>query len=318
MANESYIQYKLTNVRVTKLNNCGVPDTSSCSYFVDDCVISVEDTAENKDREEWFFENGQGNFCATVTTPPKTKWRNLVLTFNDTNPQLANFITGNPIVLDDDDTTLPNKIGIDEVFDSAVTANFALEGWTMIAATCDDLDGCTDDGSVLYGKVLYPFVKEGMLSDFTMQNDLANFVVNAIAVRNSPWGVGPYNVYKSEATATLGQPVPEFSAVPATAFKRMTLTKLPPPVADCDCLDITPALVFADSGVLTGTVTLPLRNGLPILPGYVSWGDATPVQLVTSGTTVQHVYGIAASYAPTYRPSGESAPTYVAPSTPIA
>ena len=317
MANESYIQYKLTSVRVTKLNSCGVPDSSSCSYFVDECVVSVEDTAEYKDREEWFFENGDGNFCATVTTPPKLKWRNLVLTFNDTNPQLANFLTGNPIVLDNDDTTTPNKIGFDEVFDSASVANFALEGWTRIAATCDDLDGCTDDGAVLYGKVLYPFVKEGTLGDFTMQNDLANFVVNAIAVRNSPWGVGPYNVYVSEATATLGQPVPEFSAVPTTAFKRMTRTELPPPNADCDCQDITPSLTFADSGVLMGTVTFPLRGGVPILPAIISWGDAMTTT-VTSGTTAQHTYGAPGSYAPTYRPTQESAPTYVAASTPIA
>jgi hypothetical protein len=128
-------------------------------------------------------------------------------------------------------------------------------------------------------------------------------------------------VYKSEATATLGVPVPLFSAVPATRFKQMSLTKLAPPVqpVDCDCQDLTPTLAFADTGtgLHHGTITLPLRNGSPIVPGYVTWGDASPAALVTAGTTVQHNYAIAGSYAPTYKPL-EAGPSYVAVSTPIA
>lgn len=318
MATTDPILYKLTKVRVTKLNRCGVPVDSTCSFVVDECVVSVEETGEYKDREEWFPENGDGDFCATVTTPPKKKWLNLTLTFNDTNPLLVNFLTGSTILLDDDDTPAPNTIGYGDDYGSADLANFALEGWTRIAADCLDLNACPDDGSENFGYVLYPWVKEGTIGDVTYQNDLATFVVTAIAVRNSPWGTGPYNVAKSEATATLGLPVPLFSAVPQTRFKQMITTKLAPPDPNsCDCQDLTPTLVFADSGVLTGQVTLPLRNGSPILPGYVNWGDATAPTLVTSGTTSTHVYGIAGSYVATYKPL-ESGPSYVSASTPIA
>lgn len=321
MANRTMIRYKLVTVRATLLNRCGVPIDGACSTLVDRCIISLEESPEYKDREEWFFENGDGDFCATVTTPPKKKWANVVLTFNDANPVMANFLTGSTILLDNDDSLTPNQIGYGDDYGSADLANVGIEIWTRIAAECDDLVACPDDGSEDFGYILYPWVKEGTIGDVTYENGLANFVVNAIAVRNSPWGVGPYSVYKSEATATIGQPVPLFSAVPATRFSQVSLTKLPPPnQAGCECQDLTPALEFADTGtgLHHGTVTLPLRNGVPIVPGYITWGDAGAAQLVTSGTSVLHNYAIAGSYAPTYKPSAESSATYTAVSTPIA
>lgn len=318
MTNKTFIPYKLTKVRVTRVDPvCGtIP--GGCTAFVDDCVVSIEETGEYKDREEFFPENGDGNFCATVTSPPLRKWLNLTLTFNDVNPAMIPYLTGDTVLLDNDDSTVPNQIGYGVDYGDTLLSAFALEGWTRIANTCDGAGSCDATGDELFGYTLYAWVKEGTMGDVTYQNDLANFVVEAIAVKNSPWGVGPYNVVKSEATATINLPLPLFSAYPTTRFKQQILTRLDPPTAQCDCIDVAPALTFADSGVLTGTVTLPLRNGVPLLPGYVHWGDATPDTLVTSGTTVQHVYGIAASYAPTYKLSQQSGPTYTAASTPIA
>lgn len=317
MANQTFIPYKLTTVRVTRVDpTCGTRG-DDC-FFVDNCIVSIEETSEYKDREEWFPENGDGDFCATITTGPKLKWLNLTLTFNDVNPAMIPYLTGDTVLLDDDDTTVPNQIGYGRDYGAVDLSAFALEGWTRIAAVCDDLDGCPDDGEERFGYTLYAWVKEGTMGDVTYQNDLANFVVEAIGVRNSPWGVGPYNVFKSEATATLGQPVPLFTTYPVTRFKQMAITKLPPPVASCDCQDISPTLAFADTGTLIGTVTLPTRDGAPILPGYVDWGDGGADTLVTSGTTAEHTYGIAGSYVATYRPSNESGPDYVSASTPIA
>jgi hypothetical protein len=315
--NQSFIQYKLTKVRLTRLNRCGVRVDDGCSVFVDNCIVSIEETAEYKDREEWFFENGDGDFCSAITTAPKLKWLNLTLTFNDVNPGIIPFLTGDTVITNDAST--PQQIGYGRDYGAADLSNFALEGWTRIAETCDVPDACPDDGSELYGYTLYAWVKEGTMGDVTYQNDQANFVVEAIAVRNSPWGVGPFNVVKSAAVATLNVPMPLLTAYSTNRFKEVLLTTLPPPFTQCDCIDFTPsALTFADTGVLTGTLTLPLRGGSPIVPGYVTWGDATPPELVTAGPTVQHVYGIAASYAPTYKPTNESGVTYAAVSTPIA
>jgi hypothetical protein len=313
--NQSFIQYKLVGVRLTKLNRCGVRVDDGCSVFVDNCIVSVEETTEYKDREEFFFENGDGDFCSTITVGPKIKWLNLTLTFNDVNPGVIPFLTGDTVILND--AVPPQQVGYGRDYGAVNLSNFALEGWTRIAETCDLPDACPDDGSELFGYTLYAWVKEGTMGDVTYQNDLASFVVEAIAVRNSPWGVGPFNVVTSEAAATLGVPMPLLTPYATTRFKEVILTKLAPPFFQCDCTDLTPtALTFADTGALEGTLTLPLRNGTPIVPGYVTWGDATPPQLVTAGPTAVHTYGAPASYAPTYKPL-QSSVTYAAASTPI-
>jgi hypothetical protein len=302
--NQSFIQYKLAGVRLVRLNRCGVRVDDGCSVFVDNCIVSIEETGEYKDREEWFFENGDGNFCSTVTTAPLLKWLNLTLTFNDVNPAVIPFLTGDTVILDD--ATPPKQVGYGRDYGAASLSNFSLEGWTRIAETCDLPDACPDDGSELFGYTLYAWVKEGTMGDVTYQNDLANFVVEAIAVRNSPWGTGPMPLLTSYSTSR---------------FKEVILTKLAPPFFQCDCIDLSPAaLTFTDSGtgIHHGTLTLPTRGGSPIVPGYVTWGEAVPPQLVTAGTTVLHNYIAAGSYAPTYKPSGESGVTYAAVSTPIA
>jgi hypothetical protein len=317
--NQSFIQYKLTGVRLTKLNRCGVRIDDGCSVFVDNCIVSIEETGEYKDREEWFFENGDGNFCSTVTTPPLLKWLNLTLTFNDVNPAVIPFLTGDTVILND--ATPPQQVGYGRDYGAASLSNFALEGWTRIAETCDLPDACPDDGSELFGYTLYAWVKEGTMGDVTYQNDKADFVVQAIAVRNSPWGTGPFNVVTSEAAATLGQPLPLLTAYSTARFKEVILTKLPPPFFQCDCIDLTPTLLtFTDTGtgLHHGTLTLPTHGSTPIVPGYVSWGDATAPQLVTAGPTVLHNYSVAGTFTASYRPSGESSVTYTTAPTAIA
>lgn len=317
--NQTFIQYKLVGVRLTKLNRCGTRIDDGCSVFVDSCVVSIEETGEYKDREEWFFENGDGNFCSAITTPPLLKWLNLTLTFNDVNPGVIPFLTGDTVILND--ATSPQKVGYGRDYGAASLSNFALEGWTRIASSCDVPDACPDDGSDLFGYTLYAWVKEGTMGDVTYENGLANFVVEAIAVRNSPWGVGPYNVVASAATATLGLPMPLLTAYSTVRFKEVILTTLPPPFFQCDCIDLTPAaLTFTDTGtgLHHGTLTLPLRGGNPIVPGYVSWGDATAPELVTAGPTVQHNYSAGGTYTATYKPSSESGVTYTTAPTVIA
>lgn len=313
MSNNCFQQFKLPRIRATLLDACGAPVDNGCSFVVTDGIVSIAETAEYRDREEFFPENGNGDFCMEETTPPLLKWLNLVITFCGVDPQLVNILTASPIILDNDDTSSPNQIGYGVDQGNVANSNFALEGWTRLGGSSN----CSG-GVLQYGYVLYPWIKEATIGDVTYQNDTAQFVVNARAARFSTWGTGPYNVALSEATATINQPVPLFSAIPATRFKQTMTTRLAPPPAVCGCQDLTPSLTFADTGVLIGTVTFPTRGGVPILPGYVNWGDASAPQLVTSGTTVNHTYAAPGNYVATYKPSAESSPTYTSASTAIA
>jgi hypothetical protein len=311
-ANEANVYYQLTTIRATKLSSCGVPQ-EDCSSLTDECVVSIEETGEYRERQEFFPENGAGRFCMERTNPPLRKWVNLTIIFNDTNPKMINFFTGDTIELND--AAVPEAIGYSVTQDAVYDAHVALEGWLNVGARCGDEDVCTEDGTEPFGYLAYFHVKEGTIGDRTYGNDTITFTVNAIATRQNSWGTGPYNVVKSAAVATLGDPMPLFSSASGKYYAQI-FTEMAPPTPQCDCIDLVPVLLFADTGVLTGTVTFPTLAGS--LPADIDWDDATPVETVTSGTTASHVYGIAGSYAPTFKPRNTSSATYVAASTPIA
>jgi hypothetical protein len=311
-ANEANVYYQLTTVRATKLSSCGVPQTT-CSSLTDECVVSIEESGEYRERQEFFPENGAGKFCMERTSPPLRKWVNLTIIFNDTNPKMINFFTGDTVEFNN--AAVPEAIGYSVTQDAVYDAHVALEGWLNVGARCGDEDVCTEDGTEPFGYLAYFHVKEGTIGDRTYGNDTITFTVNAIATRQNSWGVGPYNVTKSAAVATLGDPWPLFSSASGKYYEQI-FTEMAPPTPQCDCIDLVPVLLFADTGVKTGTVTFPTLAGS--LPADIDWGDLSPVETVTSGTTASHVYALAGSYAPTFKPRNTSSATYVAASTPIA
>lgn len=311
-ANEANVYYQLELVRATKLGVCGTPETV-CSSLTDRCVVSIEESTEYRERQEFFPENGAGQFCMERTSPPLPKWVNLVITFNDTNPKMINFFTGSTLELND--AAVPEAIGYSMIQTGTANVHVALEGWLNLGARCDDEDVCTEDGLPEHGYLAYFHIKEGTIGDRTYGNDTITFTVNAIAVRQNNWGTGPYNVVQSEAVATAGDPFPLFSSASGKYYTQI-FTKMQPPTPQCDCIDLVPVLLFADTGVLTGTVTFPTLAGS--LPADINWGDATPVETVTSGTTASHIYAAPGNYVVTFKPRNYSSATYVSASTPIA
>lgn len=288
MADKCFIQFKLPRVRHTLLDACGVPVVGSCSTIATDGIVMIEETTNYRDREEFYPENGNGDFCAEETTPPLAKWVGLKITYCGVDPQLVNMLTGNPVLLDD--AVTPNQIGYGVDQGAPNLSNFGFEGWTRLTGSSN----CAGS-TIQYGYVLYPWVKQATISDVTYQNDTASFVIEAIAVRFSQWGVGPYNVVTSEAVATLGNPFPLFSAITAARYKDVLVTKLAPPPSACGCVALPLAFPVALSKVtLTVTLTVPTPTAT-YLPATVDWGDGTIVQ-VTVGPTVQRVYAGAGTY----------------------
>lgn len=238
MTSICYTPFKVPRVRATKVDvNCGVPVTG-CSTVVTDGIISIEMTKEYEDREEFFVKNGDGTFCVRETNPPILKWINLVLTFCNVDPELVNIMTSEPLVLDD--APSPRATGYSTQEGSAALASFALEGWTRLANVTNG-PACT--GGVEYGYTLFPWIVEGTVGDLTYENGAANFVVNARTRGGSNWGLGPYMVDLSDATATLDQQIPLLTPITSIQHSRMFLTRLAPPASACGCqvlADLTP------------------------------------------------------------------------------
>jgi hypothetical protein len=223
-----FTPFKIPRVRVTTLNSCGQAATGSCAQVTSDGIISIAQTKEYEDRQEFFVKNGDGLFCVRETNPPVLKWINLVISFCNVDPELLNIMTGNSLVADD--SSAARKTGYNEDENAATLSNFALEGWTRLAN-----QGVACTGGTQYGYTLYPFVKEGTIGDITYQNDTVTFIVNARTASNSLWGVGPYFVDLSDNVATLDTPIKLLTAIGSTTHQRMFITRMAPPTASCGC-----------------------------------------------------------------------------------
>lgn len=228
MAAVCFTPFKIPRIRVTRLNSCGQVVTGSCSQVVTDGIISIEMTKNYEDRQEFFVKNGDGQFCVRETNPPILKWIDLVITFCNVDPDIVNIVAAEPLYASDDSAA--TKIGWSTTEGSAANVNFALEGWTRLSGT-----GVLCTGGQEYGYFLWPWVVEGTIGDMTLENGVANFVINARTHGNSLWGVGPYNVDYSDATPGGTTPIPMLTPILSTQHSRMFLTRLPPPAASCGC-----------------------------------------------------------------------------------
>ena len=299
--------FKVPRLRATRLDECGNVVEGSCSTVVTDGTITVEIAREYEDREDFFKKNGDGVFCVKETDPPILKWINLTMTFCNVDPYLVNLIAGETVIQDDASPT-PNVIGFRNTEGASANVNVAIEVWTRVAG------GACDETGPRYGYLLFPWVIEGTISDLTLENGAADFVLTARTQSGSPWGVGPYTVQESALGATLGFPLPFYQVVGALDHEEWIWTTLAPPTAACGCIALPLALVAADTGVLTATVTVPAGVSFPV---YVDWGDATPLQKFTAGP-VSHVYAIAGSYDIELYPDGISSAAYFADNVAIA
>lgn len=298
--------FKVPRLRATRLDECGNVVEGTCSTVVTDGTITVEIAREYEDREDFFKKNGDGVFCVKETDPPILKWINLTMTFCNVDPYLVNLIAGEEVLTDD--AEIPNVIGFRNTEGASAQANVAIEVWTRTTGQC------LPDGLVRYGYLLFPWVVEGTISDLTLENGAADFVLTARTKSGSPWGVGPYTVEESAAVATLGDPLPFYQIVGSDDHEEWIWTTLAPPEPACGCIALPFALTAIDSGVLTATVTKPTDVDYPV---FVDWGDLSALQEFTAGP-ITHVYGIAGSYDITLYPGGISSAAYIAENVAIA
>jgi hypothetical protein len=305
MASECHSVVRAPALRVTRLDECGVLVESACSGATSEGFVEIALTKVNQDRQDALQLTANGDICVDKPKAPILRWYEANIQFCRVDPELLNIMTADPLVLND--ALEPVAVGWDTEVGSAELSNFGLEFWV---GTEDD---ACDDGSVVYGYGLLPWLRQGMLTDVTFGNAVVTFTVNAISKANSQWGVGPYNVLINETGANAGLPGPMLTAIGARVHKRFFWTELGPPAGDCGCSDVTPELIVLPTTGLTSvvrTATFPLDSeGDAILPASIDWDDLT-VETVTSGTEAEHTYAAPGSYVVTYKATTQSGPTY--------
>lgn len=215
-------------MRATRLDSCGAPVVGPCSTVVSDGFVSIAWESEIKEGTEVEVLKANGRLCVSDKACDEIKWLNLTIAFCQVNPDLFEMITGFPLVVDWEGTSVGNRVGRDILCDGG----FALEAWTRVPGQpC--VVGAED--SKPWGYFLAPWVKGAVLTGFTMENDAASFEITARTELGGNWGVGPYDVDATDALNTAG---PLLTPIGPRDFLDMHLTTIQPPEVpeDCGCV----------------------------------------------------------------------------------
>jgi hypothetical protein len=300
MASTCYSLLRVPVVRVTKLDMCGqvVPGDSMATS---NGIISIEQSLEVEDRQDFFTLNADGEPCVQDTSPPILKWINLTLTFCNVDPELYNMLTSEPLVMNDD--TTPTAVGFRTRQGSVRTSSFAFESWSRVSGA-----SACNGGTVNYGYFLLPWVVEGMASDQTLENGLSNFVVTARTCINSPWGVGPYNIRTVMSGTNAGQQAKLLTPITSLDHRHMQLVNLAPPAPTCGAQPVSGTVTVVKTTGTDASLTLPTDLELPAV---ILWGDdeMETVPLGTPGPIV-HTYAAPGTYTVTMYRDGVSGPVW--------
>lgn len=222
MATECLKPFRGKVMRITKLDACGGFAAGPASVVVSSGFISVAQTANYRDPDEYEVVNANGDLCLNERSDQQLKWLDLVITLCEVDVEALNLMTGSPLVLDEA-TPTPNNVGFRTR--EGTTAHFALELWTDLGG------GACVNGQQKYGYMLLPWIRSGTMGDLTIENAAASFTVNARTSANSQWGVGPYDVrMTAEVTPA---PAPLLTAVQAKDHRHMEVVTLAPPTPAC-------------------------------------------------------------------------------------
>lgn len=247
-------------MRVTKLDACGAKILGPDSVVVTDGFVSIQYTANTTQGNAITLTNANGKDCVSDTPAPQFTGYTVQAAFCGVEPVLFSMLTGQPVVYAADATT---AIGFEETTDVDLdNFAFAIEVWSSVPK------GACESGTQEYGYFLLPFVKGGVFTDTTIQNDAVDFgIQNAVTKDGQGWGVGPFDVELDDSDAA----GPLNVALGTNAHRRVMKTKVAPPAA-------------ADGAQALG---VPATGGVAGIPGhYTPTNSFAPLNLAgLSGVT---------------------------------
>lgn len=262
-------------MRVTRLDGCGAVDLGPDSSIVSDGFITVQLSAQTDEGETISVTNAAGKVCILDEPCPVFTGYDVQVEFCGVNPLLLELMTGQVSVLD----SAGNRVGfrMNTAID-ACGSGFALEVWSSVpSAVCDPNAG------VSYGYFLVPFIKGGVIGDFTIGNDAVNFTLSGAKSKDgNNWDVGPFDVIKDDT----GAPAALLDPLDPDDHLHMQLTTVAPPDPSCDPITVGKAATGATAGT-PGTWTPSPAYGPADLAALTSGSvTASPNTAWTSGQYV--------------------------------
>ncbi|MGO1566461.1 MAG: PKD domain-containing protein [Brachybacterium sp.] len=275
-------------IRVTRVDGCGRPVYGEDSQAVSKGFISVAFTANTVESDEINQPNASGETCIYEPSVPSLSGYGVEITFCEVDPELFSLITGQEVYLNGDGDVIGLTVGTD--IDMA-DQGFALELW----AGSPTGDACANPGSGAtgsFGYFLMPYLKGGMVGDFTVENGAVTFTITGATTRdNNLWGVGPYDVM-----LTSGEAAPLSTPLAPRKHVLLIVTGVAPPepfvgarpLMDPDNTEITG--ITAVEGASPTEADLTLTGAVAGEPVWVEFGDGTWDYVEDGSTGTTHAY----------------------------
>jgi hypothetical protein len=217
-------------MRLTRLDECGAPVPGPTGSLVTKGFIQVVSTPVYQDQEDITQTDANGDNCIDDQSDPALRWFTLQMDFCNIDPDAINIITGAPLILNDAAT--PESIGFSWDAETLGTANFALELWAGVAG-----QACSTAGFKDYGYMLYPYVVQAQINEYTVANAALTLSMTARTSTGSLWDVGPYaDVMRSAVTpATLTALT---TPIRPTEHGRIFKSSAPLPTPSCGAVEL--------------------------------------------------------------------------------
>jgi len=184
MATQILKSLKGRRIRLTRLDECGVPIEGQCTTVVTDGFIQVVLAGELEEGEEFIQKNAWGELCISDKNPSQFKRVTVTLEMCEVDPTTVSVIGGDAVV------ELENGTG--DIIGHAINTNtnmeaFALEVWTKAAGQV-----CSN-GDPKWGYFVVPFIKNGRPDgDITIANETLTFNLYGEGFPATGWDTGPY------------------------------------------------------------------------------------------------------------------------------
>lgn len=286
MASSGYGALKGRRLRATRVDACGRPVFGEASQAVSKGFVEISYTANTVDSDEIRQDNAAGERCLYEPAETSLAGYTVNMTFCEVDPELFSLITNQRVIYDGDGNAIGFAISTSV---SLTGAGFALEVWAGAPASdvCDDPNA---QGN--FGYFLAPFLKGGVLGDFSITNGAINFQITGATTRDgNRWLAGPYNVMLNGALAG-----PLTTPLEGNDHIQLLWVTVPPPepfygtrpVLDPEAAPIT--AVVATEGTSPTEAAFTFTGAVAGVPVWIDFGDGEWDYVADGTVGSSHVY----------------------------
>lgn len=223
VAGKTFAPIRGRRMRITRLDECGVPVVGAASTRVSKGFVSVGLSPQYEDADAINVTNAAGEIDFNEPGDSTLTGMQAEIAFTRVDPDLLSLITGQQVVVDGAAVAtgfrmsggIPDGLG-----------GWALEVWS-------DLGGQACAGAKAYGYFLLPFLRGGTIGDFSIENGAANFTITSTTREGSGWEVGPYDVVMHPAgvdpIADPAEPGPLLQTIGPKDHFHLEVTQVAPP-----------------------------------------------------------------------------------------